>query len=552
MYKTFFGLRENPFNINPDPRFLYLTPQTQEALDQLTYGIQCRKGCILLTGEVGTGKTTLVNYLLDWLRHKKMPTAFIFNSHLSVTHLFDFILTEFGIPVDFRLRSNMLLQLTKWLLERVRAGETPVLILDEAQGLSFELLEEVRLLLNLETASEKLLQIVLVGQPELEDKLKRPEMRQFRQRIALRCFTVPLTLEESYGYIADRLRIGGAKGDPIFAPEAVEAVHFYSRGIPRVMNLLCEHALINAYVEQLHPVPAQMVEEAARDFLWEEFRPVPMHSSSGNNATRDLAVIQSISAKQSVRPFTTEESSVHEQPNTTRPPALATFAVEEPALTAEKNSVTTVLKLGERAALSENQNLSVSLDGLIPGLPGLESEQNERALSLDSIASPPDSGAQLVAELKRLLVTVSRIASLLIPPRGGKQRSPAASDTKMSVSENHALALGTINQFLRNSRRTSIRVLLHSWKSWRRHRTTHFLRATSLAAWSRVAAVVVRRIRQPIHPARVMQRWTFEFKRDWISMMNAFGFPQMNKSLLRWLRKPVLFKPMTSRKNQPV
>ena len=125
MYKTFFGLRENPFNVNPDPRFLYLSSQTREAMDQLTNGIQTRKGFILLTGEVGTGKTTLINYLLDWLRHRKMPTAFIFNSHLSVNHLFDFILTDFGIPIDFQLKSNMLLLLNKWLIERFRAGQRP-------------------------------------------------------------------------------------------------------------------------------------------------------------------------------------------------------------------------------------------------------------------------------------------------------------------------------------------------------------------------------------------------------------------------------------------
>ncbi len=552
MYNEFFGLRENPFNINPDPRFLYLTPQTQEALDQLTYGIQSRKGCILLTGEVGTGKTTLVNYLLDWLRQDKMPTAFIFNSHLNVNHLFDFILTEFGIPVDFRLKSNMLLQLNKWLLERFRAGEIPVLILDEAQGLSFELLEEVRLLLNLETASEKLLQIVLVGQPELEDKLKRPELRQFRQRIALRCVTAPLSLEESYGYIAERLRIAGAKGDPIFAPEAMEAVHFYSLGIQRVMNLLCEHALINAYAEQLNPVPARMVEEAAQDFLWEEFRPVTAHSNFARNTTRDPTVIQSISAKEPVRPSTAEESSAHEQPNATRPPALATFAVEEPAHMAEKSSVTTVPERGESAASKENQNVSAFFNDLIPSLRRLEQKQNERGLSSDSLACPPDFAAQLLAELKRLMVTASPAASLLIPPRGGKQPSPAANDNKMSVSENRAHTVGAMNQLPRNSRRTSIRVLLHSWKSWRRDRTTRFLLVTALAAWSRVAAVVVRRIRLRIHPGRLLQRWMFEFKRDWISMINAMAFPEMKKGLLRWLRRPISSKRMASSKNSPI
>src|SRR5579859_3561779 len=144
MYKNFFGLRESPFNINPDPRFLHRTARIQESLEQLTYGIQNRKGLILLTGEVGTGKTTLINHLLDWLHQQKTPTAFIFNSHLKIDHLFDFILNDFGISTDFRLVSNMLLQLNQWLIERFRGGLTPVLIVDEAQGLSFELLEESR------------------------------------------------------------------------------------------------------------------------------------------------------------------------------------------------------------------------------------------------------------------------------------------------------------------------------------------------------------------------------------------------------------------------
>jgi hypothetical protein len=193
---------------------------------------------------------------------------------LNVNHFLDFILNDFGISTDFRLVCNMLLQLNKWLIERFREGSAPVLIVDEAQGLSFELLEELCFLLNLETASEKLLQVLLVGQLELEDKLKRPEMRQLRQRIALRCNTASLTLAESHGYIANRLRIAGATREPIFESDAVEALHYYSHGIPRVMNLLCEHALINAYADGLNPVTPQMVEEAARDFLMEEFQPL--------------------------------------------------------------------------------------------------------------------------------------------------------------------------------------------------------------------------------------------------------------------------------------
>src|SRR5579862_9206852 len=274
MYQKFFGLRESPFNVNPDPRYLFLTRQIQEALAGLTYGIQNRKGFILLTGEVGTGKTTLLNRLLDWLHGRRAKTAYIFNSRLDVNQLFDFIMAEFEIPCESREKSQVLLKLNQWLLDRYRVGETAVLIVDEAQNLSAEVLEEIRLLTNLETSTEKLLQIVLTGQPELEQKLKMPELRQLRQRITLRCHTAPLSLEETYGYIAERLRIAGANGEPIFSKEAIESVHLYSHGIPRVVNLLCEHALINAYVDHLRPVPAHLVEEVAREFQLDEIEPI--------------------------------------------------------------------------------------------------------------------------------------------------------------------------------------------------------------------------------------------------------------------------------------
>jgi len=274
MYQRFFGLREGPFNVNPDPKYLFLTRQMQEALASLTYGIQNRKGFILLTGEVGTGKTTLLNKLLDWLHGQRVSTAFIFNSQLDVNHLFDFIMADFEIPCETREKSQVLLRLNHWLLERYRAGETAVLIVDEAQNLSLQVLEEIRLLTNLETSTEKLLQIVLTGQPELEEKLKLPQLRQLRQRITLRSSTAPLTLEETFGYIAERLRIAGANGEPIFSKEAIQTVHLYSHGIPRVVNLLCEHSLINAYVDHLRPVPAHLVEEVAREFQLDEIEPV--------------------------------------------------------------------------------------------------------------------------------------------------------------------------------------------------------------------------------------------------------------------------------------
>ncbi|HEX5481602.1 MAG TPA: AAA family ATPase [Terriglobia bacterium] len=266
MYKKFFGLRENPFNVNPDPRYLFVTPHTEEALSCLTYGVQSRKGFILLTGEVGTGKTTLINKLLEWLHRENCPTAFIFNPRLSEDQFFDFMMADLGIPCDTRSKSQVLLRLNQWLLERYRAGESAVLIVDEAQNLSSAVLEEIRLLTNLETYTEKLLQIVLSGQPELEAKLKQPELRQLRQRITLRSKTYPLTPEETAGYVTSRLRIAGSDGQPIFAPDALEVIYRYSRGIPRVINVLCEHALINAFADQRKPVTADLVQNVAEEF----------------------------------------------------------------------------------------------------------------------------------------------------------------------------------------------------------------------------------------------------------------------------------------------
>ncbi|HTW31502.1 MAG TPA: AAA family ATPase [Candidatus Sulfotelmatobacter sp.] len=266
MYKEFYGLRANPFNVNPDPRYLFLTRHTEEALACLTYGIQSRKGFVLLTGEVGTGKTTLINKLLEWLRLQQVATAFIFNSRMNVPQFLDYMMADFGIPVDTRSKSQILLRLYNWLLDRYRAGETAVLIVDEAQNLSDEVLEEIRMLTNLETFTEKLLQIVLVGQPELELKLKQPQLRQLRQRLTLRAKTHPLTLDETKAYVQQRLRIAGSNGQQIFEPEALAAVHRYASGIPRVINLLCEHCLVSAFVDQQKSIGAAVVEGVARDF----------------------------------------------------------------------------------------------------------------------------------------------------------------------------------------------------------------------------------------------------------------------------------------------
>jgi general secretion pathway protein A len=517
MYKNFFGLQANPFNVNPDPRYLYLTPQTQEILSQLTYGIQNRKGLILLTGEVGTGKTTLINYLLDWLHQQKMPTAFIFNCHLSVTHLFDFILNDFGIKSELRLKDNMLLQLNQWLEERFRRGLTTVLIMDEVQGASIELLEEVRLLLNLETASEKLLQIVLVGQPEIEEKLNRPEMRQLRQRIALRCRTEPLTLAESYGYIAGRLSVAGAAGDPVFSSEAIEAAHFYSRGIPRVMNLLCEHALINAYVEQINPVAAAMVEEAAKDFLMDEFHAKPAWSARSNHSDGRPGELHSVVAMDRARPRTSEDMQSQKLQGAEWIGAAAAVAVEEPP------------------SIAEN------------GLPMVNPRQPE--LSLDSIALPPDSVAELVGAMRRMWEKTPVMPTpYLVPANHESNLLKQARRRELFSAEDQALALEKMNAIAGKSRPEKVRdrfVSLAAWgSSLRAMRMPVFLRAE----WPRMRGSVVRWTRQPFYSHPVLQRWKIEFKHDWNELMNTVGLRQTKSWLLRWLRQPPSSKSMAEGK----
>jgi general secretion pathway protein A len=296
MYKSFFGLKANPFNVNPDPRFLYVTKHTREALACLSYGVQKRKGFIVLTGEVGTGKTTLLNRLLEWLRGQGVSSAFIFNPRLSVMEFLDYTMTDFGIPCESRDKSQVLIRLNQWLLDRYRMGESAVLIVDEAQDLTSEVLEEIRLLTNLETTTEKLLQIVLSGQPELEQKLRDPSLRQLRQRITLRCRTHPLTDNDTDAYIKQRIRIAGGNGAPLFTPEAVAAIYKYALGIPRITNLLCDHALISAFVDQKKPVSADLIEEVAREFELHEVAPIPRAQPTSGESRGMIEAVQMLTS----------------------------------------------------------------------------------------------------------------------------------------------------------------------------------------------------------------------------------------------------------------
>ena len=282
MYKDYFGLKTNPFNVSPDPRFLVPTRETKETFASLTYGVQQRRGFILLTGEVGTGKTTILNTFLEWLRKASFATAFIFNPRLSVVEFLDFMMTDFGIVCESELKSQKLIRVNQWLLEHYQANETAVLIVDEAQSLSAEVMEEIRLLTNLETAREKLLQIVLAGQPELEYKLNQPLLRQLRQRITLWCKTRPLSREQVEVYVRERLRIAGRERGDIFTPGAYDAIHSYSHGIPRIINLLCDHALITAFAEGQSSVQALIIDGVAKEFALPN-QPINLAHNSGND-----------------------------------------------------------------------------------------------------------------------------------------------------------------------------------------------------------------------------------------------------------------------------
>ncbi|MGA7223757.1 MAG: AAA family ATPase [Candidatus Acidiferrales bacterium] len=285
VFSSFFGLRDNPFRVNPDPRYLFLTQQTQDSLEQLIEGIRARKGLMVLTGEVGTGKTVLLNRLMEWLDSERIPKAFIFNSHLRVSELFDMILKDFGVPFVAQ-RGTPLAAFTNWLEDRYRAGETAVLIVDEAQRLAQNVIEELCMLLNLEAPQGNLLQIVLCGQPEFDGMLQRLELRQIRQRVAVRCRTLPLTPEEIRGYIANRLRMADASdsGTAIFHSEALQALYMYSGGIARILNLLCEQALMRASREKLRPVPGRIIGEVAHEFQLDRARPLtPLFAAESAN-----------------------------------------------------------------------------------------------------------------------------------------------------------------------------------------------------------------------------------------------------------------------------
>lgn len=268
MYKSFFRLSRNPFDLTPDPTCFVPTVRHNEALAALYYGVRRHKGFVVVTGEVGTGKTLLLRCLLRLLEESRdVSYAYLFNSRLTPTEFLQYILADFGISTAGKNKGELLFQLGQFLVERSAHKMTTVLVIDEAHLLSEELLEEVRLLSNLETYDDKLLQIVLVGQPELDEKLDSVVLRPLKQRIALRTQLQPMSLDEAARYIEQRLQIAGAdaQAGSLFPPETLEKIFKYSRGFPRLINSICENGLIAAYAQQSWEVTPDMVDTIARE-----------------------------------------------------------------------------------------------------------------------------------------------------------------------------------------------------------------------------------------------------------------------------------------------
>ncbi len=269
MYKAFFGLKENPFSLTPDPAFLYRSRQHEEALANLIYGVQSRKGFIVLTGEVGTGKTTMLECLRDFLGARHIDFAFLFNSRLTVEQFFELIAYDLDLRCSHRSKTEVLVALNQLLIDNANDGRTTVLIIDEAHNLEWEVLEEVRLLGNLETRRDKLLQIVMAGQPELDRKLDAPNLRQLKQRITLRCTLRPFCEKETIEYIHTRLARAGMIEQTVFPPELLREIHIRSQGIPRLINAICDNLLLTAFALESRVATLEMLDEVSEDMRLE-------------------------------------------------------------------------------------------------------------------------------------------------------------------------------------------------------------------------------------------------------------------------------------------
>jgi type II secretory pathway predicted ATPase ExeA len=288
MYERFYGLDARPFDLTPDLRYLFLTPGHSEALAHLEYGLSGRKGITVLTGEVGTGKTTLLRAALEHMKGTAVRYAHVSNPTFTRSEFYEFLAAEFRLSAAAaESKAQFLIELTALVKRHHADGGVTAIVIDEAQSLPIELLEEIRLLANLETGEVKLMQVVLVGQPELAERLNEPQLRQLKQRIALRCSLEPMSLQETAAYIAGRIRIAGGDAPRLFTREAVAEVHIHARGIPRLVSVICDNALVTGFAGGLRRIDRAIVLGVCRDFDFQS--PVVPATTAGETGTSNGA-----------------------------------------------------------------------------------------------------------------------------------------------------------------------------------------------------------------------------------------------------------------------
>ena len=265
VYRAFFGLKDDPFSLSPDPTFFYRSEQHEEALSNLIYGVQARKGFIVLTGEVGTGKTTMLECLRDWLKQQHIEFAFLFNSRINSSEFLEMIAYDFDLRCDHKSKPAILAALQEMLFGQVERGSTAVLIVDECHNLEWDVLEEIRLLGNLENRRGKLLQIILAGQPEFDRKLDAPNLRQLKQRIVLRTGLRPFDVENTAHYIQSRLATAGMPEQTVFTLALIDEIHRRTEGIPRIINAVCDNLLLTCFADSTKVATVEMLDEVTQD-----------------------------------------------------------------------------------------------------------------------------------------------------------------------------------------------------------------------------------------------------------------------------------------------
>jgi general secretion pathway protein A len=551
MYETFFGLREEPFRLTSDPRFFHLAEPHATALTTLVEAVTRRKGLVLITGPCGTGKTIVVHATLHILSdraktHQQISTAFVFNPTLSREEFLEMILAEFEIPCMATSKPARLAALQQMLLKRHTNGGTSLLLVDEAHLLTDELLEEIRLLSNADTYKEKLLQIVLCGQPELLTLLSRPQSRALRQRIASSCSLRPLVFQEFQAYVAERLYSAGFRASiSPFPTPVLEEIFRRTEGVPRLINLFCDACLTIGCKRRKLLIDLAVVEEAAsklgRNEVYVAQRPAADIAKDDPVPARDTVdAMRSIIVNGSPDPFAAEEANLQELSHAALPAKLPAFvAVECLPLNAGTNTLLAVPECEAISTPMESSNISVFLKDLNPAPLAPEQKHKEGALYLALIAGSSGPADSLITERKPNAATVlSAPPRSLVGSRTENEPPSTARSSRIPFSKKRVLAREAMNRVPVNSRGMSIHALLLSWKWLSLLWVNRFLLSISLAKWRRVYFEVLRKIGQLALPVRLLlRRWRFDFKRDWSAMIDTMALPKMKRSLLRRLRQ---------------